>query len=113
MGEHLHAGLHEAFNGHPHVGEIRGTGFLAGIQLMADANDKVFFDAARAIPARVQNAAYDKGLLVRALPSVTTIALSPPFVATKEDVDEMVNILKSAVDEVTADLSKDDLTPAA
>lgn len=113
LGKHLHQALHAAFDGHPHIGEVRGTGFLAGLQLMADANTKAFFDPTRKIPARVQKTAYDNGLLVRSLPSVTTLALSPPFVATTADVDEMVGILKKSIDEVMAGLSSDDLKPAA
>lgn len=112
MGDYLHDQLEAAFKGNRHVGQVRGKGLLAGIQLMADAGDKKFFDPKRKIPMRIQQTAYKNGLICRNLPSVTSIALSPPLIVTKGDIDEIVGLLKKSFDEVLGDLSKDDLKSA-
>lgn len=44
---------------------------------------------------RIQQAAYKRGLICRNLPSVTSIALAPPLIVTKDDLDELVGILKA------------------
>lgn len=112
MGEYLHDQLEDAFSGNRHVGEVRGYGLLAGIQLMADAGDKKFFDAKRKIPMRIQQTAYKNGLICRNLPSVTSIALAPPLIVTCADIDEIVGLLKKSFDQVLGNLSKEDLKAA-
>ncbi len=112
MGDYLHGQLEKAFKDSPHVGQVRGKGLLAGIQLMANKEKKQFFDVKRKIPMRIQQAAYQRGLICRNLRSVTTIALSPPLIVTKADIDEIVALLKGAFDDVLGSLSKDDLIPA-
>jgi len=111
VGQYLHDKLDQAFGGNPHVGQVRGTGLIAGIQLIADKEKKKFFDANRKIPMRIQQTAYHKGLICRNLPSVTTVALAPPLIVTKADIDEIVGRLKEAFGEVLGSLSKEDLTP--
>ena len=112
MGKYLHRQLKKAFRDSPHVGEVRGCGLLAGIQLIADREKKAFFDVERKIPMRIQQAAYKRGLLCRNLPSVTTIALAPPLIVSEADIDEIVGLLKDAFDDVLGNLSKNDLIPA-
>ncbi len=112
VGKYFHEKLSEVFLESPHVGEVRGKGLIAGIQLMADAEKKIFFDPKKKIPMRIQKAAYKNGLICRNLPSVTSIALSPPLIVTRADIDEIVGRLKDSFDEVMAALTRDDLTPA-
>jgi L-2,4-diaminobutyrate transaminase len=113
VGAYLHRRLNEAFANHAFVGEVRGQGLIAGIQLILDKDKKIFFGPKRKIPVRIAEACYARGLIVRPLPTVTTIALSPPLVITKAEVDEVVEILVKAVDEVTGTLSREDKIPAA
>ncbi len=112
VGAYLHEQLNEVFKNNPHVGEVRGRGLLAGIQLMADAEDMHFFKPAAKIPHRIKEACYERGLISRGLPTVTSVALSPPLVVTKSDIDEIVDILKASFDDVLGNLSRDDLIPA-
>ncbi len=62
------------------------------------------FDRALAVGARVTQKCLERGLITRALPDADTIAFSPPFVVTEEQVDEMVGRAREAVDEVAAEL---------
>ena len=61
LGPYLIDGLRETFKDNPHVGEVRGQGLMVGVQLIADRDKKQFFDPARKISLRIQNAAYDRG----------------------------------------------------
>jgi L-2,4-diaminobutyrate transaminase len=104
-GEHLHRRLHEAFDGHPIVGEVRGTGLVAGIEFTAERDPAVRFDPSLKVGPRVNRRCLDLGLISRALPLSDTIAFSPPFVVTEAELDEMVAIARQAADDVAAELA--------
>ncbi len=108
VGAYLHNRLNAAFGNHPHVGEIRGHGMLAAVQMVVDRDPKKFFNPAKKIPARVADACYKAGVIVRPLPSIGAIALSPPLIMTKEQVDEMVDMIQQGMNEVLSNLSADD-----
>jgi len=112
LGPYMLDQLEAAFKDNPHVAEIRGHGLVAGVQLIIDKDKKQFFSPARKITLRIQNEAYDRGLTCRNLPTVTTLALSPPLIIKKSEIDDMVGIMKDSFDAVLGNLSKDDLTPA-
>ena len=80
--------LREAFADHPLVGEVRGAGLLAGIELVKDKDAKLPFDVAAKIGARLAAKLMDEGMINRGV--VNTICFSPPLVITEADVDEMV-----------------------
>ena len=46
----------------------------------------------------------DSGVITRALPEADTIAFSPPFVVTEDEVDRMVAVAREAADAVAADV---------
>jgi L-2,4-diaminobutyrate transaminase len=43
-------------------------------------------------------------MITRALPDADTIAFSPPFVVTEDELDEMVSTARAAADDVAAEL---------
>ena len=43
-------------------------------------------------------------MITRALPDADTIAFSPPFVVTEDELDEMVSTARAATDDVAAEL---------
>jgi len=90
VGEHLLARLREAFGSSPVAGEIRGLGMLAAVEMVRDRGTKAPFPNL-ADPAFVAKAAFDRGLVCRAL--FQCVALAPPLCATEADVDRMVEIL--------------------
>ena len=63
--------------------------------------------------ARVAARCLDHGLITRALPASDTIAFSPPFVVSEEELDEMVAARAAAVVEVAAELGRGLTWPAA
>ena len=80
---------------HPLVGEVRGAGLIAGIELVADKASGQPFDGG-SIGAFAQKACQDAGLIVRALGN--TIALCPPLVITEQQVDELLDSLTRGLD---------------
>lgn len=99
-GAYLHARLHDVFDNHPNVAEIRGRGLLAGVQLVKDKVRKELPDPAEKWPAKVTGAMRKAGVIARPLPSVGSIAISPPLVITREEIDRLVNAMRDAIDQL-------------
>src|SRR3954471_9088241 len=96
MGEILRRRLHEEFADHPLVGEVRGAGFLAAVEFVASRDPMTAFDPSLAVGARVTHACLARGVITRALPAAHTIAFSPPFVTSEEELEEMVTVARAA-----------------
>jgi beta-alanine--pyruvate transaminase len=78
-----------SLKGLPHIADIRNYGLIAGIQIEALPGEP----ARR--PFEIGMACWDKGLYVRYGGDV--IALAPPFVAAKSDIDFMANVLNDVI----------------
>lgn len=102
MGELLHAKLHDRFAQHANVGEIRGEGLLAAIQLIDNKQHKHFFDPKLGIATKVAAEAYQLGAIVRPLPSISALALSPPLCINKEEIDLLLARIQTALQRVLA-----------
>ena len=85
-----------AFTDHPLVGEVRGVGLIAGVELVADKTTKAAFPPAQAMGARVAALAQQHGLITRAMGD--TLAFSPPPIITETEIDEMAARLGRALD---------------
>jgi putrescine---pyruvate transaminase len=88
----------------PHVGDVRGKGFLVGIELVQDKRTRESFPAEWGVGRRVVRAAMQRGFLCRA--SGDVITLFPALVATQEEVKSMVDQTTLAIDEVLRDVSR-------
>jgi len=88
------------FADHPLVGEVRGVGLVAGVEIVADKATKAPFDAKMGVAARVMNQAERNGLITRALGD--TLAFSPPLVITEGEIEEMLDCFGCALDETLA-----------
>ena len=99
VGEYLHQQLNNALADHPNVAEIRGKGLVAAIQLIKDKEAKTFFDPAEKIAAKISEDCYQKGLIIRPLPSISSLALSPPLILTRDEVDQVVAIVQSCIED--------------
>jgi len=103
-GERLQARLHAAFDDLPIVGEVRGRGLLGAVEFLESRSPPRAFERSRGIGARVAARCLERGLITRALPASDTIAFSPPFVVSEDELDEMVGLAREAADEVAAGL---------
>jgi adenosylmethionine-8-amino-7-oxononanoate aminotransferase len=77
------------------VGEVRGLGLMAAVELVADRGNKASFDPALRVGDRVRRQAHQAGLIVRNRGDV--INLAPPFVISEGQIDEMVSVLRQAI----------------
>ena len=82
-----------------HVGEARGVGLVAGIELVKNKETKENFDPYGRIGMLVAEACQKNGLIVRAIGDV--IAICPPLVITEQQIDELFDILESSIEEVS------------
>jgi putrescine---pyruvate transaminase len=92
VGAYLLDRLRAAFGGSPIVGEIRGIGMLAAIEIVRDQVAKEPFPNIED-PHRIVAAAFQRGLIARAL--FQCVALAPPLISTTADIDRMVAILQA------------------
>jgi L-2,4-diaminobutyrate transaminase len=94
--------LHEAFDDHPLVGEVRGEGLLAAIELVADKERGTLFDPSAKVGIKVAAEAGERGLIARAMPQGDILGFAPPLCISRREVDEVVGITREAVDAVAA-----------
>jgi len=100
LSPHLHQALRQAVGDHPLVGEIRGYGFMVGVELVADRAAKTPFAPELRMGRRVFKAAAERGLITRALGD--TLVFAPPLVFTRADIDELAAIFRASLDAVAA-----------
>ena len=89
----------------PIVGDVRGMGLLAGIELVADKEARRSFPAELAVGKNVALACRRRGVMVRPIGPV--VAMSPPLTITREHVETLVEVLQAAIREVTDSLVRD------
>jgi 4-aminobutyrate--pyruvate transaminase len=94
-GDYLQQRIRE-FADHPLVGEVRGSGLLGAIELVANKQTGEPF-ANGAVGAYAQKAAQDQGLLIRAVAG-SSLGICPPLIITTQQIDEMIEKLAEALD---------------
>ena len=99
------------FAGHRLVGEVRGVGLIAGVELVQDKASKAPFDPKIGAGAILAARAQEHGLILRAM--ADTVALCPPLVITAEEIDEMLRRFGKALDDTDAALSRAGLASVA
>jgi len=108
VGAHLQAELRRRFGDHPLVGEVRGVGLIAGVELVADKAERKNFDPKLKVGPRLMKICEEAGVIVRV--SVNdTLCFSPPLIITKDDVDEMLNRISRGLDELTVQLRREQI----
>ncbi|MEV7429458.1 MULTISPECIES: aminotransferase [unclassified Nocardioides] len=103
-GDHLHARLREAFEGHPLVGEVRGHGLVGAVELVESQEGLRRFEPRGKVAGALVKRARELGVITRALPNADTISFSPPFVVTEAELDQMVAGTRQALDDVCREL---------
>lgn len=101
-GAHLHARLAPFAEKYGVVGDVRGRGLMAGIEMVADKASRTPVPRSSDIPARVAREAYRRGLMVRI--SGPNMILSPPLVISRDEVNRLVDVLEESFAAVQATL---------
>ncbi|WP_374374202.1 aspartate aminotransferase family protein [Dongia sp.] len=110
-GLYLERQLRAALADHPHVGDIRGRGFFWAIEIVQDRTAKAAFDPKLAVYQRLRDTCFRNGLIcypvggnVDGLAGDIAI-ISPPFIATRGEIDEIVDILKTSLNQVLKEIA--------
>jgi adenosylmethionine-8-amino-7-oxononanoate aminotransferase len=96
MGGYLHQQLQSLLN-LPLVGEVRGKGLIAAVQLVTDKGSRETHDPTLKIPHQIAAKMRNNGVIVRPLPSIGALAISPPLTISKAEIDELVQALTDAI----------------
>jgi len=73
---------------------------IAAVQLVKDKNQRTFFDKETKISAKVAQQCYENGLIARPLPSLDSMAFSPPLICTNNDIDNIIDRFEASVRKV-------------
>jgi len=108
VGPYMQTELRRRLGDHPLVGEVRGTGLIAAVELVADKANVVNFDPKAKVGARLTKLAEEGGVIVRVVAN-DSLCFSPPLVISKDEIDEMLNRICKALDELTVQLRREQL----
>jgi adenosylmethionine-8-amino-7-oxononanoate aminotransferase len=90
---------------HEIVGDVRGLGLVAGVELVSDRKTKKSFEMSVGAARRVWIDALQNGVIVRPLAG-DVLAISPPFVISEQEIDRIVEVLDGAIGRLAEELRK-------
>ncbi|MNP11082.1 Ornithine aminotransferase [compost metagenome] len=82
------------------VGQVRGRGMLAGVELVADKHTRAKPDAKLKMGQKILAHAFSEGLVFRAFAD-DILGFAPALNYTHADVDTLVEILTFSIEKVT------------
>ena len=91
----------------PIVGDVRGKCFMMCVENVKNPQTKELFDADIAIGDRIAAHCQKHGLIVRPIAHLNV--LSPPLILTRDEVDDVVNILRTGIMAAMDDLVREGL----
>jgi adenosylmethionine-8-amino-7-oxononanoate aminotransferase len=97
MGQRLQDGLRTLLS-EDGVGDVRGLGLMAAVELMADVEKRKSFGVELNVGGRLVAAARERGLISRSI--ADNYLLAPPLVISPEQIDKIVEILRESIREV-------------
>jgi 4-aminobutyrate--pyruvate transaminase len=92
----LQAGL-RSFSDHPLVGEVRGVGLIAGVEIIKNKETKEPFDPKLAVGAQCQSFTLENGLIIRAVGD--TLAFCPPLIINEVEIAELIASFSKGLDQ--------------
>ena len=101
----LLASLQAALGDHPLVGEVRGTGLIGGIELVADKARRKAFPSERGVGMTCRNHCFETGLVMRAVRD--TMVFAPPFTITDAEIAEFTQLAVRAIDLTWRDVEQE------
>ncbi len=100
-GARLMAGL-ETLRDHPLVGDVRGRGMLAAVELVTDKEKKTPLPASVEPATRLFDRAWEQGLIVRSFPQ-GIFGFAPPLCCTEAEIDAIVERTRTVLDQTLED----------
>jgi 4-aminobutyrate---pyruvate transaminase len=102
-GERLRAGLNQ-LKDHPLVGEVRGVGLIAAVELVVDKTTKAALEPVGRLGGLVSAEMQSQGVISRNMGDA--IAFCPPLIITASEVDDLLDRFRRALDRVAIDLKR-------
>jgi adenosylmethionine-8-amino-7-oxononanoate aminotransferase len=102
MGEYLAEKL-ETLRSHPTVGDIRGRGLQRGVEFVKDKETKATLDPQIHFSQQIQDEALLRGVHIESSSgcnrgqSGDTIIFGPPFIITKEQIDDVITVIDESL----------------
>lgn len=112
QGARLHQQLRQVLGELPHVGDTRGRGLFAGVELVEDKASKRPFDPAFKLHAQIKANCMARGLMVYPMGGTLDgqygdhILIAPPFIVTASQIDFVVDTLRQVIVEETGKLAR-------
>jgi adenosylmethionine-8-amino-7-oxononanoate aminotransferase len=112
-GPRLRDELAEALDGVPMVREVRGHGFLLGVEYVDPRDGESFLPSDLGVAGRIDDVALERGLVILSTqPTGDGYAgdqslFAPPFTTTDEELAEMVSRFAAVVRGVAADVERE------
>ncbi len=92
---------------HPLVGEARGVGLMGALELVADKKTKRAFDPKKGVGATCVGYLQELGLINRCM--IDSLVFCPPLIITEDEVQEMFDMVETALDQTEAWVRKEGL----
>jgi 4-aminobutyrate aminotransferase-like enzyme len=93
------------------IGDVRGLGFLQGVEFVQDHSKKTPFPKEMQLTSRVVAAALKRKLMIiGGMPGLVDaelgdqLQITPAFTMTEEEIDTAVEIIRESIQEVKQDL---------
>lgn len=93
------------------IGDVRGEGLFLGIEFVQDKQTHTPFPRAMHLMEKIVKNASEQGLIISGRFGIGTkmdgdhLSISPPFIITEEECDELVSILASSIQDAKQELS--------
>ncbi len=100
-GAYFRKAMADALSGHRFVGDVRGDGMLAAVELQRDPGARVDFDASEKVTAQVVAEMARRGVIARAMPQGEIIGFAPPLCLSRAEADTVVEVTRDALEAVT------------
>jgi 4-aminobutyrate--pyruvate transaminase len=92
---------------HPLVGDVRSSGLMGAVELVADRATKRSFDPAHGVAAQLARFLEAHGAVLRAIGD--SIAFCPPMIITEDELNELFNRFEKALADTEAYVEKNGL----
>jgi 4-aminobutyrate---pyruvate transaminase len=106
VGPYLQTALRDRFAGHELVGEVRGVGLIAAMELVADKAERTNFDPKLKVGPRLTKLMEEHGVIGRAAVN-DSLCFSPPLIISESEIDEMLDRVGRALDALTVELRRE------
>ena len=89
------------------MGDVRGSHFMMCIENVADKETKALFAPEVEIGGRIARHCQERGLIVRPIAHLNV--MSPPLILNRDQIDEMIGILRTSIEATMDELVRENL----